>query len=81
MEAAGEKITDPHLKKEYQAQMKALYATKNAVINYSGNNMVSRAQQLSMMIEDFTKITDIKDLTSSLKPTMNNYMNLDYTIN
>lgn len=80
LDAAGADIKDPQVKKEYAAQMKALKALKDDVMQYRGNNLVKVDNRLHAMIQDFTGVTDIKDLTTSLNPKITKYANLDRTI-
>ena len=68
------------MKKEYAAQMKALKAMKEDVLSYRGKNLIKVDNRLHAMIQDFTGVTDIKDLTTSLNPKITKYANLDRTI-
>lgn len=80
MEAAGNDIKDPKVKKEYEAQMRSLRALKDEILSYRGNNLIKVDNRLHAMLQDFTGITDIKDLTTSLNPKITKYANLDRTI-
>lgn len=80
LDAAGKDIKDPKVRKEYEDQMKACHALKEEVLSYRGSNLLKLDNRLQAMIQDFTKITDIKDLTSSLNPKITKYANLDRTI-
>lgn len=78
MEAAGASITNPRLKKEYERELQHLYDVKDQVLAYRGTNIIKLNYKVRAIIADFTKISDIKDLTSSLKPLRSKYANLDY---
>jgi hypothetical protein len=80
LDAAGENIKDPKVKKEYEEQMRALHALKDEVLSYRGSNLVKVDNRLHAMIQDFTKITDIKELTTTLYPKITKYANLDTTV-
>lgn len=79
MEAAGEKITDPKLKKEYVATMTKMNKLREDTKAYTGSNPLKLNSKIVSFIQDLTHISDFKDLFSGLRPKLTKYANLDYT--
>lgn len=79
MEAAGAKIVDPRLKKEYDATISEMYALREQTKAYAGANPLKLNHKLNACVQDLLNMSDIKDLTSGLRPTLTKYANLDYT--
>ncbi|WP_300944026.1 hypothetical protein [uncultured Duncaniella sp.] len=79
MEAAGSKITDPKLKKEYTAAINQMYALRDQTKKYMGPNPIKLNNKLTACVQDLLHLSDPKDLASGLRPTLTKYANLDYT--
>lgn len=77
MEEAGKAITNPHLKKEFEVEMKKMYALREDIKSYRGFNPVKLSSKYLSIIQDLTKISDIKEIFSSLQPKWSKYRNLD----
>lgn len=79
MEAAGTKIIDPKMKKEYDAAIASMYKLRDDTKAYMGPNPLKLNSKIVSFIQDLTHISDFKDLFSGLRPKLTKYANLDYT--
>lgn len=77
MEEAGKKITDPRLQKEFDIEMKKMYALRDEVKKYRGPNAVKLNAKIVSIIQDLANISDPKDVFSSLRPKWSKYKNID----
>lgn len=77
MKEAGKDISDPVLRKEYEAELKKILKYREEVKVYKGTCPLKLMDKYSAMIQDFIHIGDIKDLTTSLYPKWTKYKNLD----
>lgn len=77
LEAAGSKITNPYIKKEYIEELNKIKALRETTKNYAGVDPIKGADKLAAWIQDILKISDWKDFSSSLNPKRSIYKNLD----
>lgn len=77
MEAAGEKISDPKLRKEYEYQLKKMYELREQAKQYQGANVISNVNKVESIIQDSIHLSDAKDIFTSLRPSRSVYRNLD----
>lgn len=77
LEACGKDIKNPKLRKEYEENMKEMYALRDSVKNYNGGNPIKVSNRIRALIQDMINISDVKDLTTSLRPKYAKYTNID----
>lgn len=77
MEAAGKKISDPKLRKEYENQLTAMYRLREQAKLYQGANVIHNINKVEAIIQDTIHLSDTKDIFSSLRPSISTYRNLD----
>lgn len=77
LEACGKDIKDPKLRKEYEQNVKEMYELRESIKNYNGGNPIKVSNKFRAAIQDAINLSDIKDLTSALKPKYMKYTNLD----
>ena len=77
LEACGKDIKNPRLRKEYEENMKEMYALRESVKNYNGGNPIKVSNKIRAIIQDMINISDVKDLTTSLRPKYTKYTNID----
>lgn len=78
LEACAKDIKDPALKKEYMKNLADLKGVCDNARNYDGHDPIQLGVRFNMMIQNITKITDWKDVLSSLHPEFTKYKNLDF---
>lgn len=77
LEACGKDIKDPKLRKEYEQNMKEMYALRDAIKSYNGGNPIEVSNKFRAAIQDLIGISDIKEIGSDLKPKYTKYANID----
>ena len=79
LEACSRSIDNPVIRKQYEQDIKRIYALRDDVKNMRTDN-TSISDAASAMIQDLVNISDPREFFSALHPKFTKYYNLDTTV-